>query len=172
MLPPPFPNGTIVSVPNSTLPVPKGRKRILGRITSSDMTSKGDGYLYYVWFAAWVQHSEQSQPEEILYNSCTQDIRFVKAPDTATLPVAAPTPQSRVHGTRIPERALVSTPKPVRRSERKAVIQGFHCICLCYITFCIRWRRKNPIPQQNVQKGKAMAFHHLILKPRLQQYNR
>ena len=172
MLPPPFPNGTIVSVPNSTLPVPKGRKRILGRITSSDMTSKGDGYLYYVWFAAWVQHSEQSQPEEILYNSCTQDIRFVKAPDTATLPVAAPTPQSRVHGTRVPKRALVSTPKPVRRSERKAVIQGFHCICLCYITFCIRWRRKNPIPQQNVQKGKAMAFHHLIFKPRFQQNNR
>ena len=172
MLPPPFPNGTIVSVPNSTLPVPKGRKTILGRITSSDMNLKKDGYLYYVWFAAFVQHDKQTQPEEILYNSRSQDIKFVKAPDTATLPVAAPTPQSRVHGTRVPKRALVSTPKPVRRSERKAVIQGFHCICLCYITFCIRWRRKNPIPQQNVQKGKAMAFHHLILKPRFQQNNR
>ena len=168
MLPPPFPNGTIVSVPNSTFPLPRDRKRIMGRITSSDMTSKGDGYLYYVWFAAWVQHSEQGQPEEILYNSCSQDIRFVKAPDTATLPVAAPTQKRRGSETR----TSVSEPVAVRRSERKTVIQGFHCICLCYITFCIRWRRKNPIPQQNVQKGKAMAFHHLILKPRLQQNNR
>ena len=166
MLPPPFPNGTIVSVPNSTFPLPRDRKRILGRITSSDMTSKGDGYLYYVWFAAWVQHSEQSQPEEILYNSCSQDIKFVKAPDTATLPVALDPRRGSETRTSVPE------PVAVRRSERKTVIQGFHCICLCYITFCIRWRRKNPIPQQNVQKGKAMAFHHLILKPRLQQNNR
>ena len=166
MLPPPFPNGTIVSVPNSTLPVPKGRKTILGRITSSDMNFKKDGYLYYVWFAAWVQHSEQSQPEEILYNSCSQDIKFVKAPDTATLPVALDPRRGSETRTSVPE------PVAVRRSERKTVIQGFHCICLCYITFCIRWRRKNPIPQQNVQKGKAMALHHLILKPRLQQNNR
>jgi hypothetical protein len=166
VLPPPFPNGTIVSVPNSTFPLPRDRKRILGRITSSDMTSKGDGYLYYVWFAAWVQHSEQSQPEEILYNSCSQDIKFVKAPDTATLPVALDPRRGSETRTSVPE------PVAVRRSERKTVIQGFHCICLCYITFCIRWRRKNPIPQQNVQKGKAMAFHHLILKPRLQQNNR
>jgi hypothetical protein len=168
VLPPPFPNGTIVSVPNSTLPVPKGRKTILGRITSSDMNLKKDGYLYYVWFAAFVQHDKQTQPEEILYNSRSQDIKFVKAPDTATLPVAAPTPNRRGSKTR----TSVPEPVAVRRSERKTVIQGFHCICLCYITFCIRWRRKNPIPQQNVQKGKAMAFHHLILKPRLQQYNR
>jgi len=166
VLPPPFPNGTIVSVPNSTLPVPKGRKTILGRITSSDMNFKKDGYLYYVWFAAWVQHSEQSQPEEILYNSCSQDIKFVKAPDTATLPVALDPRRGSETRTSVPE------PVAVRRSERKTVIQGFHCICLCYITFCIRWRRKNPIPQQNVQKGKAMALHHLILKPRLQQNNR
>lgn len=166
MLPPPFPNGTIVSVPNSTLPVPKGRKTILGRITSSDMNIKKDGYLYYVWFAAWVQHDKQSKPEEILYNSCSQDIKFVKAPDTATLPVALDPRRGSETRTSVPE------PVAVRRSERKTVIQGFHCICLCYITFCIRWRRKNPIPQQNVQKGKAMAFHHLILKPRYQQNNR
>lgn len=166
VLPPPFPNGTIVSVPNSTLPVPKGRKTILGRITSSDMNIKKDGYLYYVWFAAWVQHDKQSKPEEILYNSCSQDIKFVKAPDTATLPVALDPRRGSETRTSVPE------PVAVRRSERKTVIQGFHCICLCYITFCIRWRRKNPIPQQNVQKGKAMAFHHLILKPRYQQNNR
>lgn len=166
MLPPPFPNGTIVSVPNSILPVPKGRKTILGRITSSDMNIKKDGYLYYVWFAAWVLHDKQTQPEEILYNSCSQDIKFVKAPDTATLPVALDPRRGSETRTSVPE------PVAVRRSERKTVIQGFHCVCLCYITFCIRWRRKNPIPQQNVQKGKAMAFHHLILKPRLQQYNR
>ena len=168
MLPPPFPNGTIVSVPNSTLPVPKDRKRIVGRITSSDMNLKKDGYLYYVWFAAWVQHDKQAQPEEILYNSGSQDIKFVKAADTATLPpVAAPTPKGR--GSSVPDQVAV------RRSERKMVIQGFHCSCLCYchyITFCIRWRCKYPIPQQSVQKGKAMAFHHLILKPRLQQNNR
>jgi len=138
---------------------------VLGTILSSQLTKNEDGYIYLVWHAAYVLFDRQVDPEEATYNSRSERITFVRAPTAA---VAAPKPASR--GTE--KHASVPEPFAVRRSQRKLVIQGFHCICLCYITFCIRWRRKNPIPQQNVQKGKAMAFYHLILKPRLQQNNR
>ena len=136
-----FPIDSVVRVPNCIEPTPKGRKSILGRITSSQMTIKKDGYIYMIWFAPYVLHDQQTEEEEVLYNSKEINIKLVRAATTATIPK---------HKGAKELASVVPESVASRRSGRIQVIQCFHCICLCYITFCSRGCCKNP--QQNMQK--------------------